>query len=64
MRVAHEAWTTGARVMTGDVGVNTSEQGRKQRQSLGRTMITKEGDIYSFGMVIYQVGLSSFVAFL
>src|SRR4051812_24874187 len=27
----------------------------------GKTM--KEGDVYSFGMVIYQVGLSSFVAF-
>jgi serine/threonine protein kinase len=25
---------------------------------------TKEGDVYSFAMVIYQVGLSSFVAFV
>jgi serine/threonine protein kinase len=25
---------------------------------------TKEGDVYSFGMVIYQVGLGSFVASL
>ena len=25
--------------------------------------ITKEGDVYSFGMVIYQVGLGSFVTF-